>query len=78
MGNPDEGYNYNRYRRMLAEATNEQKRLALINLLIQEKARDRLAEQQLRARLSGLALQAEASGGRTALSNERAVHRTSP
>ena len=56
MGSSDEGYNYHRYRRLLAEATNEQKRLAFINLLIQEKAKDRLAEQVLRTRVSGLGL----------------------
>ena len=72
MGSSDEGYNYDRYRRILAEATNEQKRLAFINLLIQEKAKDRLAEQRLHARLSGLGLQAEASQPRTALSQKKA------
>jgi hypothetical protein len=51
------GYNYDRYRRLLAEADDEPKRLAFINLLIEEKARDRLAEHSLRARLSGMGLQ---------------------
>ena len=49
-------YDYDRYRRLLAEANDEAKRLAFINLLIEEKARDKLAEQSLRARLSGLGL----------------------
>jgi len=53
----DAGYNFDRYRRLLAEADDEPKRLAFINLLIEEKARDRLAEQALRARLSGMGLQ---------------------
>jgi len=78
MGGPDQGYDYDRYRRMLAEATNEQKRLAFINFLIQEKVKDRLAAQQLLARLSDLGLHAEASPARTAFSDECAVHRKSP
>jgi len=53
----DTGYNFDRYRRLLAEADDEPKRLAFINLLIEEKARDRLAEHALRARLSGMGLQ---------------------
>jgi hypothetical protein len=36
-------YDYDRYRRLLAEANDEEKRLALIDLLIKEQARDRLA-----------------------------------
>jgi hypothetical protein len=47
-------------------------------LLIEEKARDRLAEHALRARLSGLGLKAEAPAFPTALSMEKAVHRKSP
>jgi hypothetical protein len=57
MNGLDAGYNFDRYRRLLAEADDEPKRLAFINLLIEEKARDRLAEQALRARLSGMGLQ---------------------
>ena len=60
MDSSDAGFNFDRYRRLLAEATDERKRLALIDLLIEEKARDRLAEQALRARLSGLGLKAQA------------------
>jgi len=56
MSNSDAGYDYDRYRRLLAEADDEPKRLALINLLIEEKARDRLAEQLLRTQLSELGL----------------------
>jgi hypothetical protein len=56
MSHSDAGYNFDRYRRLLAEADDEPKRLAFINLLIEEKAKDRLAEQSLRARLSGLGL----------------------
>jgi hypothetical protein len=56
MSGSDAGYNFDRYRRLLAEADNEPKRMAFINLLIEERAKDRLAEQSLRARLSGLGL----------------------
>lgn len=40
------GYDYHRYRQLLAEADDEKKRLALIELLIEEKARDRLAAER--------------------------------
>ena len=40
------GFDYNRYKRLLAEAVNEPKRLALIQLLIEERAMDRLAAQR--------------------------------
>ncbi|HXL13258.1 MAG TPA: hypothetical protein VN941_04770 [Bradyrhizobium sp.] len=39
------GFDYDRYRKLLAEATDEPRRLALIQTLIDEKARDRLARQ---------------------------------
>ena len=57
MSSLDTGYNFDRYRRLLAEADDEPKRLAFIDLLIEEKARDQLAEDSLRARLSGMGLQ---------------------
>jgi hypothetical protein len=41
---------------LLAEASDEAKRLAFIHLLIEEKARDKLAEHLLRTRLSDLGL----------------------
>ena len=56
MSHSDAGYDFDRYHRLLAEADDEPKRLAFINLLVEEKAKDRLAEQSLRARLSGLGL----------------------
>jgi hypothetical protein len=56
MGKSDAGYDYDRYRKLLAEADDEPKRMAFIDLLIEEKARDKLAVQSLRARLSGLGL----------------------
>jgi hypothetical protein len=57
MNSLDTGYHYDRYRNLLAEADDQPKRLAFISLLIEEKARDRLAEHSLRARLSGMGLQ---------------------
>jgi len=56
MSKPDAGYDYDRYRQLLAEADDDSKRMAFINLLIEEKARDKLAVQAMRARLSGLEL----------------------
>ena len=53
---PDAGFDYDRYRQLLAEADDESKRLDLINLLIEEKAKDSLARQSLRARLADLGL----------------------
>ena len=46
MRNQDGEYDYHRYRQLLAEAGDERKRLALIALLIEEKARDRLAAER--------------------------------
>ena len=54
MSNLDSGYDYDRYRRLLAEAGDEPKRMALIDLLISEKAKDRLAQHVLRASLAEL------------------------
>jgi hypothetical protein len=54
MSGADSGYDCDRYRRLLAEADDEPKRLALIKLLIDEKAKDRLAAYRLRNRISGL------------------------
>jgi hypothetical protein len=56
MNEPDAGFDYERYRRLLAEATDETKRLALIHLLINEKVKDSLARQSLRVRLAELGL----------------------
>ena len=54
MSEADAAYNFDRYRKLLAEADNEPKRLAFINLLIEEKARDRLARQIIGTRLAGV------------------------
>ena len=50
----DAAFNFDRYRKLLAEADDEPKRLAFINLLIEEKAKERLANYMLCSRLSGL------------------------
>jgi hypothetical protein len=46
MRKQDAGFDYSRYRRLLAEADDDAKRLALIDLLIEERARDRLGAQR--------------------------------
>ena len=46
MRKQDMGFGYHRYHRLLVEAVDEDKRRALIALLIEEKARDRLAAQR--------------------------------
>ena len=42
MRKPDLEFDIDRYRKLLAEATDEKKRLALIELLIEERAMERL------------------------------------
>jgi hypothetical protein len=56
MNERDAGFDYERYRKLLAEATDETKRLALIDLLINEKAKDSLALQLVRDRVAELGL----------------------
>lgn len=46
MRSQEAAFDHHRYRQLLAEAVDEQKRLALIELLIEERARDRLAAQR--------------------------------
>lgn len=47
MPKPDNpGFDYHRYRQLLAEAVDDQKRRALIDVLIEERAKDRLAAQR--------------------------------
>jgi hypothetical protein len=74
MGNSDAGYDFERYRKLLAEADDEPKRLALIDLLIEEKARDRLARQVLRTRLSVLGIKSEPYVQKS-VSMEKNLHR---
>ena len=75
MNGLDAGFNFDRYRRLLAEADDEPKRLAFINLLIEEKARDRLAEQLLRTRLSGMGLRTNFKDDRPQALTALAAHR---
>jgi hypothetical protein len=56
MGKPDAGFDYDRYRKLLAEAVDEPKRLALIDLMVDEKARQKLSEHTVRERLAGMGL----------------------
>jgi hypothetical protein len=46
MRKQDTGFDYDRYRQLLADAVDEKKRLALIDLLIEEHAMERLAAQR--------------------------------
>ncbi len=46
MRKQNAGFDFRRYRYLLAEAVDEPKRLALINLLIEEQARERLQAQR--------------------------------
>ncbi len=48
----DAGYDYTRYQKLLAEAVDENKRLELIDLMIREKARDRLQAQRMSDRVA--------------------------
>ena len=52
MSKLDAGYDYTRYRKLLAEAVSENKRLELIDLMIKEKARDRLQAQRMSDRVA--------------------------
>ncbi len=63
MDKPGARFDYERYRKLLAEATDEQKRLALIDLLVAEKAKEKLAEETLRAQLAELGLIAKPKAG---------------
>jgi hypothetical protein len=46
MRKQDAGFDYHRYRQLLAEAVDETKRLALIDVLIEERAREQLEAQR--------------------------------
>ena len=52
MSKQDAGYDYTRYRQLLAEAVDEKRRLELIDLMIREKARDRLQAQRMSDRVA--------------------------
>lgn len=47
MRKQDIGFDHHRYRQLLAEAVDEKKRLELIYILIEERARERLAAERL-------------------------------
>lgn len=47
MDKPNKGYDYKRYRDLLADATDESKRIAFIDLLIKEGARDQLTRERI-------------------------------
>ena len=66
MHKQDPGFDYHRYQRLLREADDESKRMALIELLIEEKARDRLAAQRAsdRAAMTANTIATVLKGGR--------------
>lgn len=45
-------FDYERYRKLLADAVDESKRLELINILIDERAMERLAAQRMSDRVA--------------------------
>jgi hypothetical protein len=56
MDEQDPGYDYLRYKRLLADAVDETKRLELIEIMIRENARDRLEERRAADRIAMTAL----------------------
>lgn len=52
MSKQDAGYDYTRYQKLLAGAVDERKRLELIDLMIREKARDRLQAERMSDRVA--------------------------
>jgi hypothetical protein len=52
-----EAFDYDRYRQLLMEAVDEKRRMALIDLLIAERARDRLAATQAADQTAATAMQ---------------------
>jgi hypothetical protein len=59
MNKSSAGCDYDRYRKLLADANDEPKRLALIQLLFEERAKDRLAQHSLGSSRAALASPAE-------------------
>lgn len=53
MSSSNGAYDCDRYRKLLAEADDEPKRLALIKLLLDEKAKERLAQHKIRTEYRG-------------------------
>jgi hypothetical protein len=67
MDNQEAGYDYNRYKQLLAEAVDETRRLELIEIMIRENARDRLEAQRIADRVAMTAMTVSrvlGSGGR--------------
>ena len=56
MNKQEASFDYNRYKQLLAEAVDETKRLELIEIMIREKARDRLEAQQMSDRMAMTAM----------------------
>ena len=54
--NQEATYDYQRYKQLLAEAVDETKRLELIEIIIKEKARDRLEAQRMADRVAMTAM----------------------
>ncbi len=52
MSKQDAGYDYTRYRKLLAEAVDEKRRLEMIDLMIRERARDRLQAERMSDRVA--------------------------
>ena len=71
MRKQDCEYDYHRYRQLLADASDERKRLALIALLIEEKARDRLAAESASDRAAMTAMTVAKVLGSSALPPDR-------
>ena len=51
MADQETGYDYFRYKQLLAEAVDETKRLKLIDIMIEENARERLEAQRMSDRV---------------------------
>ncbi|NOJ40381.1 hypothetical protein [Bradyrhizobium australiense] len=56
MDKQEAGYDYNRYKQLLAEAVDETKRLELIEIIIREKAREKLDAQLIADRVAMTAM----------------------
>ncbi|WP_442893746.1 hypothetical protein [Bradyrhizobium sp. AZCC 1699] len=56
MDEQEASYDYHRYKQLLAEAVDETKRLELIEIMIREKARDRLEAQRIADRVAMTAM----------------------
>ena len=52
MDDQETGYDYNRYKKLLAEAVDETRRLELIDIMIKENARERLEAQRMSDRVA--------------------------